>query len=60
LDRHLDLAHSAHLFALLNISLADTVIAFFDAKYTYNLRRPVTAIQMEAIDNSANTEPDPS
>ena len=57
LDRHLDLAHSAHLFALLNISLADTVIAFFDAKYTYNLRRPVTAIQMEAIDNSANTEP---
>ena len=60
LDRHLDLAHSAHLFALLNISLADTVIAFFDAKYTYNLWRPVTAIQMAAIDNNANTEPDPS
>src|ERR1700729_443806 len=43
-----------------NISLADTVIAFFDAKYTYNLWRPVTAIQMAAIDNNANTEPDPS
>ena len=60
LDRNLDLVHSAHLFALLNISLADTVIAFFDAKYTYNLWRPVTAIQMAAVDNNTNTEPDPS
>jgi hypothetical protein len=59
LEHHLDLAQSAHLFALLNISLADTVIAFFDAKYTYNLWRPVTAIQMAAIDNNPETEPDP-
>ena len=28
LEHHLDLAQSAHLFAPLNISLADTVIAF--------------------------------
>src|SRR6202162_3909794 len=46
LAHHLDLDESAHLFALLNISLADTPIAFFDTKYTYNLWRPVTAIQM--------------
>jgi PAP2 superfamily. len=59
LEHHLDLAQSAHLFALLNISLADTVIAFFDAKYTYNLWRPVTAIQMAAIDDNPATEPDP-
>jgi hypothetical protein len=59
LEHHLDLAQSAHLFALLNISLADTVIAFFDAKYTYKLWRPVTAIQMAAIDDNAGTEPDP-
>ena len=59
LEHRLDLAQSAHLFALLNISLADTVIAFFDAKYTYNLWRPVTAIQMAAIDDNAQTEPDP-
>ena len=59
LEHHLDLAQSAHLFALLNISLADTVIAFFDAKYTYKLWRPVTAIQMAAIDGNAGTEPDP-
>jgi hypothetical protein len=59
LEHHLDLAQSAHLFALLNISLADTTITFFDAKYTYKLWRPVTAIQMAAIDDNAGTEPDP-
>ncbi len=59
LEHRLDLAQSAHLFALLNISLADTVIAFFEAKYTYKLWRPVTAIQMAAIDDNAQTEPDP-
>jgi hypothetical protein len=59
LEHHLGLAQSAHLFALLNISLADTAIAFFEAKYTYNLWRPVTAIQMAAIDNNAQTDPDP-
>ncbi len=60
LEHRLDLAQSAHLFALLNISLADTVIAFFEAKYTYKLWRPVTAIQMAAIDDNAQTEPDPA
>ncbi len=40
LQRNLNLEHSARLFALLNISLADTAIAFFDAKYTYNFWRP--------------------
>jgi hypothetical protein len=44
LTHHVDLDQSAHLFALLNISLADTTIAFFDTKYTYDLWRPVTAI----------------
>jgi PAP2 superfamily len=60
LTRHLDLAQSAHLFALLNISLADTTIAFFDTKYTYDLWRPVTAIQMADIDNNPQTAQDPT
>jgi hypothetical protein len=60
LDRHLDLPRSAHLFALMNISVADTVIAFFEAKYTYDVWRPVTAIQLAAIDNNPLTEPDPA
>lgn len=32
--------------------VAYTTIAFFDAKYTYDLWRPVTAIQMEDTDNN--------
>jgi PAP2 superfamily len=59
LEHHLALAQSAHLFALLNISLADTAIAFFEAKYTYNLWRPVTAIHMAGIDDNVRTQPDP-
>lgn len=60
LEHHLDLAQSAHLFALMNISVADTVIAFFDAKYAYNLWRPVSAIQLAGTDNNPETDPDPT
>jgi membrane-associated phospholipid phosphatase len=42
---HDTLAQDAQLFAQLNVSFADTVIAFYDAKYTYHLWRPQTAIQ---------------
>jgi hypothetical protein len=38
-------AQSARLFALLNLTFADSVIAFYDAKYTYHFWRPVTAIR---------------
>jgi hypothetical protein len=58
LNHQLDLPRTAHLFALLNISLADTAIAFFEAKYTYTLWRPVTAIQMAGTDGNPETEPD--
>lgn len=60
LQHHLDLAHTAHLFALLNIALADTAIAFFEAKYTYDLWRPVTAIRMADIDGNPATQADPA
>jgi membrane-associated phospholipid phosphatase len=58
LSHHLDLENSARLFALLNISLADTTIAFFEAKYTYNFWRPVTAIRAAATDGNPETDPD--
>jgi len=58
LGHHLDLPHSARLFALLNISLADSAIAFFEAKYTYQFWRPVTAIQASNNGNP-DTIPDP-
>jgi hypothetical protein len=60
LHRHLNLEQSARLFALLNISLADTAIAFFDAKYTYNFWRPVTAVQLADTDGNPQTEPNPT
>ena len=58
LHQHLNLEHSARLFALLNISLADTAIAFFEAKYTYNFWRPVTAVQVADTDGNPQTDPD--
>jgi len=47
-------AQNARLFTLLNLSFADDVIAFYDAKYTYNFWRPVTAIR--AADPGINPE----
>jgi hypothetical protein len=56
---HLTTAQSARVFALLNLTLADEVIAFYDAKYTYNLWRPVTAIRAAATDGNPETAADP-
>jgi hypothetical protein len=55
LDRHLTTAQTARLFALLNLSVADSVIAFYDAKYTYNRWRPVTAIRAAGTDDNPDT-----
>src|SRR5579864_7378757 len=60
LAHHLNLEHSARLFALLNISLADTTIAFFEAKYAYNFWRPVTAVQLADTDGNPLTDPNPT
>src|SRR5712671_3619269 len=53
-------AQNARLFAQLNLTLADAVIAFYDAKYTYNFWRPVTAIRAAAADGNPETEADPN
>jgi membrane-associated phospholipid phosphatase len=55
---HLTTAQSARVFALLNLTLADEVIAFYDAKYTYNFWRPVTAIRGAAADGNPQTVAD--
>jgi len=60
LGHHLGLAQSARLFALLNISLADTTIALFEAKYNYRFWRPVTAIELAGDDGNPNTNPNPN
>jgi membrane-associated phospholipid phosphatase len=48
-----DVVADARLFALLNIATADALIGCWDAKYTYNVWRPVTAIQF-AGDSALN------
>jgi hypothetical protein len=60
LQKDLTTAQSARLFALLNLSFADGVIAFYDAKYTYNFWRPVTAIRAAANDGNPETLADPN
>jgi Domain of unknown function (DUF4114)/PAP2 superfamily len=53
---NVSLVESAHTLGLLNIALADAAIACWDAKYTYNAWRPVTAIRQADLDgNSATT-----
>ena len=61
----LSTAETARLFALLDLTFADAVIAFYDAKYTYTFWRPVTAVRAANADPSwlpevTNTPPDPS
>jgi membrane-associated phospholipid phosphatase len=57
---HTDLATTARLFAVLNLSFADSAIAFYDAKYTYQLWRPVTAIRLADTDGNPATVADPN
>jgi hypothetical protein len=55
------LPQNARLFALLDLTLADSVIAFYDGKYTYHFWRPVTAIRAEgAAAAAAGVDPDES
>jgi hypothetical protein len=72
LGHHAGLDRSARTFAALDLTFADSAIAFYDAKYTYRFWRPVTAIQNADTDGNpdtvadgmwsplSNTAPDPS
>ncbi len=57
-------AHSLTLFetlklmAQLNVALADAAVVSWDAKYTYNQWRPITAIREGGTDGNAATTPD--
>ena len=58
--KKLDLLDNARLFALYAVAMADSYIAVFDAKYTYNFWRPVTAIRNGDIDGNDATEREPA
>ena len=55
-----DLARTAQIFSDLNLTFADTAIAFYDAKYTYQLWRPVTAIRLADTDGNPATIANPN
>jgi hypothetical protein len=44
-ERGLSFHENVHLFALLNVTMADAVIGCWDSKYRYNFWRPITAIR---------------
>lgn len=52
------LSQNARLFALVEMAVADSYIAVFEAKYAYNFWRPVTAIRNGDIDGNEATERD--
>jgi hypothetical protein len=54
------LDQNARLFAELNVGLADAVIAHFDAKYTFNRWRPITAVQLAGQTGNPDTVADPN
>ncbi len=60
LQQHNTLDQNARLFALSDIAMADSGIVAWDAKYQYNLWRPVTAIRLADTDGNPDTVADPT
>ncbi len=56
----LSLVDSARLFALMNMAMADSLIVGFEAKYTYNYWRPITAIRNAGLAKNAAISADPA
>jgi hypothetical protein len=54
------LSANARTFAMLNVALADAGIASWNAKYEYDLWRPITAIQRAGEDGNSATQADPT
>ena len=60
MSKDMDIVDCARLFALTSMAGNDAIIAVFDAKYTYNLWRPVTAIRNADQTNNSATPRDAS
>ena len=57
-DRGLSLVEDARLFAMLNVTGADSFINCWDDKAFWSIWRPITAIRLGATDGNKKTEPD--
>jgi hypothetical protein len=60
LQQHNSLTQNARLLGLVNLALGDAGIVAWNAKYTYNVWRPVTAIQLASTDGNPATVADPT
>jgi hypothetical protein len=58
--KKMDIVDSTHLMALASVAEADAGSALFEAKYTYEFWRPITAIRNGDIDGNPATERDAS
>jgi hypothetical protein len=58
--RNLDIVDSARLFAAVNTSIADGLIAVWHAKLLYGFWRPITAINLADTDGNPDTVPNTS
>jgi hypothetical protein len=59
LQQHNTLDQNARLFALVDVAMGDAGIVTWDAKFTYNLWRPITAIRNADQDGNPATTADP-
>jgi hypothetical protein len=55
-----DSGDRARMFALVNVAMADSLIASWDSKVHFNLWRPITAIRLGDTDGNDRTEADPT
>jgi hypothetical protein len=60
LARGTGLSGNARAFALLNMAIADALVAVMETKYQYTFWRPETAIRAADADGNPRTDPDPS
>jgi PAP2 superfamily/CARDB len=60
IEKHFSLEDNARMFALLNIAQFDAGIGAYNAKYTFNRWRPITAIREADTDGNSQTGADPN
>jgi hypothetical protein len=60
LDHRLDIVEASRFMATMSVSVADALIACFDAKYHYAFWRPITAIRAGDTDGNPATVGDPA
>ena len=60
LAHHANLERAAAAFAALDVTFADSAIAFYDAKYHVQLWRPITAVRLADTDGNPATIGDPT